>query len=266
MRSYLLVQISDVHLTADGELRPGVRPRDNLLRGLSLLASAGLRPDVFLLTGDLADAGDSSCYDDLAAILAEAARPSGAGVVCLPGNHDDRRAFRRHLLGRADRDGSGSGSGSGDGAGPVNQVVWRDGLRIVALDSTIPGEAGGALSDQTLGYLRSELAAPAPDGTIVALHHPPIPSPVEPMSRIALREPGRLRDAIDGADVRIVLCGHYHHPALGMLGPTPVWAAPAAAYRADMTSRQVFRGLPGSAFSRLDLSGAGPLVTIIPVE
>jgi hypothetical protein len=33
-----------------------------------------------------------------------------------------------------------------------------------------------------------------------------------------------------------------------------------------MTSRQVFRGLPGSAFSRLDLSGAGPLVTIIPVE
>jgi 3',5'-cyclic-AMP phosphodiesterase len=266
MRSRLLVQISDVHLTVDGELMPGVRPRDNLLRGLSQLESAGLRPDVFLLSGDLADAGDGSCYDDLAAILGDAARRSGASVVCLPGNHDDRLAFRRHLLGAADGDPAGSGvCAAGRADDPVNQTVWRDGLRIIALDSTIPGEAGGALSERTLGYLRSELATPAPDGTIVALHHPPIPSPVEPMSRIALREPERLRDAIVEADVRIVLCGHYHHAALGMLGPTPVWVAPATAYRADTTSGQVFRKLPGSAFTRVDLSGASPLVSIIPV-
>lgn len=50
MGSHLLVQISDVHLTADGALSPGVRPRDNLLSGLRLLAAADIRPDVFLLT------------------------------------------------------------------------------------------------------------------------------------------------------------------------------------------------------------------------
>ena len=258
MSSYLLVQISDVHLTPRGELRPGVWPRDNLVRGLREVAAAGLRPDVFLLTGDLADTGDAICYDDLAAILAEAADAFGANVIFLPGNHDDRARFRRHLLGGPD----------GVAAGPqLNRTYWRDGLRIIALDSTIPGEDGGALDEQTLDYLRSELRTIAEDGTIVALHHPPISSPIEPMAGMALRDPARLRDAIAGSDVRIVLCGHNHHEALGKLGATPVWVSPATAYRSDTSSTRVFRDVRGSAFSRIDLAGPdnGPLVTVFPV-
>jgi 3',5'-cyclic-AMP phosphodiesterase len=250
--STLLVQISDVHLTVSGSLPPGVRPRDNLLGGLRLLAEAGLRPDIFLLTGDLADAGDGDCYDDLRGILAGWANPGGADVIYLPGNHDDRDAFRRRLLGTT-------------GQGPVNQTHWHDGLRIIALDSTIPGEDAGALAEETLGYLRSELATPAPDGTVVALHHPPIPSPIQPMSRMALRDPDRLRDAIAGTDVRLVLCGHNHHEALGTLGQVPVWVSPASAYRLDTASTQTFHGVPGTAFSRIDLSDDGPRVTVIPV-
>ena len=251
------MQISDVHLTPGGELLPGVRPRDNLMRGLRELAAAGLRPDVFLLTGDLADTGDGACYDDLAAVLADAASGCGASVIYLPGNHDHRGAFRRHLLGEADRDADGT---------PVNQTHWRDGLRVVALDSTIPGEDGGRLDEATLGYLRAELAAPAPDGTIVALHHPPVPSPVEPLSAIALSDPGRLRDAIAGSDVRLVLCGHFHHVALGMLGATPVWVSPAAAYRVDTAGTEA--EIHATAFSRIDLGGRGdgPLVTVFPVS
>ena len=244
MRPYLLVQLSDIHLTISGIGPHGARTRDNLLAALREAAAAGLRPDVFLVTGDLADA-------------ARASGASGASVVYLPGNHDNRDEFRRRLV---------SGDGAAPGA-PVNQTHWRDGLRIIALDSTIPGEDGGALDDQTLRYLRSELATPAPDGTIVALHHPPIPSPVEPMARMALRDPGRLRDAIAGSDVRLVLCGHSHHEAFGMLGATPVWVSPAIAYRLDVTSTGAFRGVPGTAFSGIRLGGEddGPVVTVYPV-
>lgn len=60
MASHLLVQISDVRLTASGSLSPGVRPRDNLLSGLRLLEASRIRPDVFLLTGDLADLGEGA--------------------------------------------------------------------------------------------------------------------------------------------------------------------------------------------------------------
>ena len=256
MRPYLLVQLSDIHLTLSGIGPHGARTRDNLLAALREAAAAGLRPDVFLLTGDLADAGEGPCYDDLAAILADAASASGASVVFLPGNHDDRGAFRRLLS---------DGPASPDAA--VNQTHWRDGLRIIALDSTIPGEDGGNLDDETVAYLRSELATPARDGTIVALHHPPIASPVEPMARMALRDPGRLRDAIAGSDVRLVLCGHSHHEAFGMLGATPVWVSPAIAYRIDVTSTGAFRGVPGTAFSGIRLGGRddGPVVTVYPV-
>jgi 3',5'-cyclic AMP phosphodiesterase CpdA len=248
----MLVQISDVHLTTDGSFLPGIRPRDNLLSGLRLLEATGIRPDVFLLTGDLADAGEGACYDDLAGVLSEAARRCGAKVIYVPGNHDDRETFRRHLL-------------RGTGDGPVNQTHWRDGLRIIALDSTVPGESHGALDDQTLGYLRSELRTAAPDGTVVTLHHPPIPSPIHPMSRIGLRDQERLRDAIAGSDVRIVLCGHNHHEALGTLGAVPVWVSPATAYRADITSAGAVHAIPGAALSRIDLSDDGPMVTVIPV-
>ncbi|HEV3068504.1 MAG TPA: metallophosphoesterase, partial [Streptosporangiaceae bacterium] len=166
MRPYLLVQLSDIHLTSSGIGPHGARTRDNLLAALREAAAADLRPDVFLLTGDLADAGEGPCYDDLAAILADAAKAPGASgppeasVVYLPGNHDDRDEFRRRLVG-----GDSAIGGPGAPGAPVNQTHWHDGLRIIALDSTIPGEDGGALDDQTLRYLRSELATPAPDGT-----------------------------------------------------------------------------------------------------
>ena len=103
VRPYLLVQLSDIHLTTSGIGPHGARTRDNLLAALREAAAAGLRPDVFLLTGDLADVGEGPCYDDLADILADAARASGApgapeaSVVYLPGNHDDRDEFRRRL-------------------------------------------------------------------------------------------------------------------------------------------------------------------------
>jgi 3',5'-cyclic AMP phosphodiesterase CpdA len=247
-----MMQISDVHLTTRESLPPGVQPRDNLLQGLRLLEAAGIRPDVVLLTGDLADRGEGACYDDLRGIVADTTSRSGASVIYVPGNHDDRETFRRHLIGAA-------------GDGPINQTHWHDGLRIIALDSTVPGEDHGVLDDQTLGYLTSELETPAPDGTVVALHHPPIASPIRPMAEMSLCDPERLRDAIAGSDVRIVLCGHTHHQAMGTLGAIPVWVSPASAYRADTTSTQVFRGVPGTAFSRIDLSGDGLTVTVIPV-
>lgn len=252
MRSYLLVQISDIHLTVNGTLPPGVRPRDNLVRALGVLASSGIRPEVILLTGDLTNSGDADCYADLRAIVTDAAAAAGASVIYLPGNHDDRAMFRRHLLGT-----------SGDD--PIHQTLVHGGLRIIALDSVVPGQDHGVLDEQALAYLRAELATPAPDGTIVALHHPPVPSPIQPMASIGLRDPWQLREALDGSDVRLIVAGHTHHEALGVLGTTPVWVSPATAYRLDTTSTDAFRGYPGTAFSRIDLTSDGPVATVIQV-
>jgi hypothetical protein len=85
------------------------------------------------------------------------------------------------------------------------------------------------------------------------------------MARLMLQAPGRLAEALAQYDVRIVLCGHYHHESLGTAGAVPVWVGPATAYRADVTSTDAFRGVAGGAISRVDLAPAGPTVSVIPI-
>jgi 3',5'-cyclic-AMP phosphodiesterase len=254
MAEHLVVQISDVHLTPAGELAPGVRPADNLIAALRLLADARIDPDLLLLTGDLANEGDGPSYDELTTIVGNYRSRSGATVVYLPGNHDHRPTFRKHLLGQS------------PDKGPVNQVAWHNGLRLVALDSTVPGKGYGLLDDETVLFLCAALSEPAPDGTLIAMHHPPIPSPIEPMSRARLSNPEALARVIAGSDARAILCGHNHHPGTGMLGAVPVWMSPATAYLADVTSTQEFRGVPGSAISRIDVLESTIVATVIPLS
>jgi 3',5'-cyclic-AMP phosphodiesterase len=249
----LLIQISDIHLTAGGTLLPHVRPRDNLRTGLALLSEAGLEPDLFILTGDLADTGDPTCYEDLAEIMDGAAQSTGASVAYVPGNHDAHPDFRRHLLGVAPT------------SEAINQVHWCGDLRVVCLDSVVPGEESGELTDETLGFLRDTLATPALGGTVLALHHPPIPSPVKPMSDLRLRNPETLAEAIAGSDVRVVLCGHNHHEGLGAVASIPVWVSPSVAYRMDVLARDEFRKLPGSAFSQIIVDDGEVTVSVIPI-
>ncbi len=253
MTDYRLVQISDIHLASDGTQFPGGPPRDNLLAALRLLAESGLSPDLFVLTGDLANTGDPDCYRDLSDLMDEAVDALGGEVVYLPGNHDQRSAFRTQLLGQ---DASSA---------PINQVHWIGGLRVVLLDSVVTGEDFGELDDGTLAFLSDAIAAPAPDGTVLALHHPPIPSPVRPMARIMLRHPERLAGAIEGSDVRLVLAGHNHHGMTGTLASIPVWVSPATAYEMDVLSRDAIHGVPGASISQIDLSGGDARVSTIRV-
>jgi Icc protein len=254
MANYTLVQISDVHLTTEGALPNGARPRENLVASLEWLERSVISPDALVLTGDLANEGDPDCYRDLAGLVASAAQRLQSQVIWVPGNHDRRRFFREVLLGEEPND------------APINRTYDIDGLRIVTLDSNIEGEDGGELGGDALEFLAAELASPARFGTVVALHHPPIPSPVEPMARIALKNPESLAEALAESDVRLVVCGHNHHAGMGLLGGLPVWVSPATAYLCDTASTKVFRPIPGTAMSRIDLTPGQAVASVIAVE
>jgi len=132
-------------------------------------------------------------------------------VLCAAGNHDDRAALREHLLGEPPSD------------APLDHVTHLDGLRVVVVDSTVPGRAHGELPDERLAWLAAQLADPAPDGTVLALHHPPLPSPSRLGTAIRLRDRERLGDVLAGTDVRVVLAGHTHLPSAGTIAGIPVW-------------------------------------------
>ncbi|MFC7480487.1 metallophosphoesterase family protein [Luedemannella flava] len=126
---------------------------------------------------------------------------------------------------------------------------------MITLDSLIPGQTHGVVSDAQLAWLREILATPADGGSIVLLHHPPI-APSPQLAAAGLRNPDQLGDAIAGTDVQAVLCGHFHLQLSGTLRGVPVWATPGIVTRIDLTApAHVIRIVKGAGASVVELGG-----------
>lgn len=120
---------------------------------------------------------------------------------------------------------------------------------------------------EQLDGLRAELARPAPDGTVLALHHPPLPSPPRLSQLMRLRNRHELGAAISGSDVRIVLAGHTHLVSAGALAGVPVWTGGAATLLADaLPPGRGSRGRRSATLSRIDLFDDDVVVASVPIE
>lgn len=257
-----ILHLSDTHVSAAGADEDGVDAVGSLERILADLRHVA-DVDLILVTGDVADDGSSAGCATVRDRVGAFAAERGVPHLYTTGNHDDRAAFARVLgSGHLGPDGSDRGR-RGPGCAAVSEV---GGLRVVTLDSLVPGSVHGWLDDEQLAWLRDELATPAPAGTVVALHHPPIHVPGVPtMARVALHEPGRLGAVLAGSDVRVVLCGHFHHQLSGSLGATPVWVTPGVVTRVDLTAPvPLVRAVLGAGASVVDLDGpAAPVCHVL---
>ncbi len=202
----------------------------------------GHRLDAVVVSGDLTDSGDPDAYRRLRAALTAV----GVPILFATGNHDERATFHRVLLGI-------------DNAEPVvQQLTLGGGLRLVALDSSVASRGHGRLAAQTLADLADILRNPAPAGTLVVLHHAPLPPPSPLLSCFALERESRraLAAAVADTDVRLILAGHHHLAQSGMLGGVPVAVAGSTAIRTDP--------LAAAGHERTTTSGAFNLVRVYP--
>ena len=221
--NHFLLHISDTHLLAGGgRLYGRVASEQHLHRLFDEFEASGARPDAIVFTGDLADRGEPDAYRRLRAIVEPVADDLGAKLVWVMGNHDDRRTFRAELLDEPASD------------APVDAVVDLDGLRIVTLDTTVPGHHYGAVSAEQLAWLGDVLATPAPHGTILAMHHPPMPSVLDLAASVELRDQSALAASLVGTDVRSILAGHLHYSSTASVAGIPVSVASATCYTQDL--------------------------------
>jgi 3',5'-cyclic-AMP phosphodiesterase len=184
----LLAQVSDLHI--DGGEASVARAE----RVMGYLADLPRPVDAVLVTGDVADHGAAEEYRAARRLLA-----APAPVLACPGNHDQRANFRRVLL-----DDPG-----GDGDRPVNQVHHLEGLTVVLCDSTVPGQDGGYLADETIAWLDAALAATPDRPVLVAMHHPPVTLGIPFVDGIRQEGGHRLGDVLARhRQVVAVLCGH----------------------------------------------------------
>jgi 3',5'-cyclic AMP phosphodiesterase CpdA len=218
-----ILHLSDTHLLA-GNVPLGGRydTAANLRRTLDAVQALGIRPDAIVFTGDLTDLGEPDAYRALRATIDPVAARLGAPVIWGAGNHDDRPALRRELLGLEPTQ------------EPVTAVHDLGGLRLIVLDTTVPGWHHGDLDEAQLAWLREELGTPAPLGSILAMHHPPLPSHIPLFDILELRDQDRLARVLAGTDVRAILAGHLHYSTSGMFAGVPVSVAAATCYTMDL--------------------------------
>jgi 3',5'-cyclic AMP phosphodiesterase CpdA len=218
-----ILHLSDTHLLAGNVPLGGHYDTvANLHRTLTAVEDLRIRPDAIVFTGDLTDLGEPSAYRALRELIEPVAERLGSPVIWVAGNHDERPALRRDLLDLAPTE------------EPVTTVRDLGGLRLIALDTTVPGWHHGDLDAAQLDWLRGVLATPAPLGTILAMHHPPLPSHIPLFDILELRDQGRLADVIAGTDVRAILAGHLHYSTSGTFAGIPVSVAAATCYTMNL--------------------------------
>ncbi|MFE3223569.1 phosphodiesterase [Nocardia sp. NPDC059228] len=229
---HVLFHFSDTHLiAADTELYGAVDAEARLTTLLGQAEASRIAPTAIVFTGDLADQGEPGAYRKLRDLVEPWAERIGAPVVWVAGNHDDRAALREELLDAVPSNDAASGA-------PFDAVHMFDGLRVIALDTTVPGHHWGEITDDQLAWLREVLAEPAPFGTILAMHHPPIPCVQDLAVLVELRDQRRLADVLDGTDVRAILAGHLHLSSTATFAGIPVSVASATCYSQDMAAAE----------------------------
>jgi 3',5'-cyclic AMP phosphodiesterase CpdA len=116
----------------------------------------------------------------------------------------------------------------------VDRSYYVNGLRVITLDTSVPGFHHGELSGAQLEWLADQLETPAPDGTILALHHPPVPSVLDLAVLVELRNQASLAAVLRGSDVRAILAGHLHYSTTASFAGIPVSVASATCYTQDL--------------------------------
>jgi len=244
--SHVLIHVSDPHLLADGAKLGGRYDVEaNLARTLDAIAAVHPRPAAIVVTGDLADFGEPDAYRRLRAAVEPVARDLGTAVIWVAGNHDERPALRQGLLDLPPTE------------EPVTGVWDLDGLRVVALDTSVPGWHHGDLDPAQLEWLSDVLAEPAPHGTLLAMHHPPLPSHLPLFDILELRHQDELAEVVRGTDVRGILAGHLHYSSHGSFAGVPVSVSSATCYTMNVA-------LPAEEVNGMDAAQAFQLVHVHP--
>lgn len=243
-----ILHLSDTHLTGDGALHYGtVNTREHLQRVLAMVEHRPI--DLIVCSGDVSDDGSIASYEIARDVIGDFAakkfasgaaaaadptatpdaRAASLPVVFAMGNHDLFDPFEQVL-------------------GPAQRVLHVNGWRIIVLNTAVPGAGYGELGAEQLEFLRhvlhghaSDHADPhpagqhgdvsAPHGSIVVMHHPPIPAQTDLLQALNLddQDARTLAEILAGSDVRAILSGHYHQAITELFAGVPVIVTPGVA-------------------------------------
>ena len=229
----IIAQITYFHVRPRGKLAYGVVDSNAMLEAaVAALEAMPSRPDVVIGTGDLTDCGLTEEY----AVLREILKPLSMPVYLVPGNHDRRAELRREF--------------ASDGYLPedgdfLHHVVEDHAVRLIGLDTVVPGHGHGRMCDARLAWLEQRLAEEPSRPTLIFMHHPPFRTGLVDMDRINCANGEAMARLLQGHDnIDRVVCGHHHRPITTRWAGTIGSVAPSTAHQVTLDLR--VEGCPAS--------------------
>ncbi len=228
----IIAHITDLHCRPRGLPAMRVCETNTLTeRALRALRDFSPKPDALVISGDLTNNGR---MDEYAALKEMLDRLIDIPVYVIPGNHDHRANMRAAL-----------GHLPGVTSHPhfIQFAVENLPVRLVMLDTHIPGKTDGELCAERLEWLDTTLAAVPDKPTIVVMHHPSFACGIQHMDGIILREPQAF-NAIIGRhkQVELVLTGHHHRQITTRIAQATAMIGPGVAHIVEL---DLFSDNPG---------------------
>ncbi len=224
MATSAIVQITDLHVRPHGMAAYRVAETNTMTeRALRTIAALNPAPDAVVITGDLTDCGLVSEYSIIAEMLR---RLLPMPVYAIPGNHDRRNNMIAHLPGTRHEDGF------------VQYAVDDLPVRLLMLDTVVPGAGHGELCDRRLRWLDRTLAAAPNRPTMIGMHHPPFVCGIAHMDAINLRNPEAFTAIVARhRQVQRVVCGHHHRTVTASVAHAVACIAPSVAHQVELDLR-----------------------------
>lgn len=221
----LIAQISDSHVQIPGGLLDrNYDTATHLERAVRHLNTLTPQPDLVLLTGDAVDAGTLAEYGRLREILAALKAP----LFVIPGNHDGRDTMRQ-----AFRD-----DGYLPGEGFLHYTLEEWPVRLIGLDTHIPGEHGGELCEARLAWLAARLSEAPARPTVIFMHHPPFRTGLSVMDGMGFGGAEALATLVRAhPQVHQLVAGHIHRPIVTRFGGAVASVCPSTAQQAVLDLR-----------------------------
>lgn len=217
----IIAQISDLHIKPPGALAYGrVDTARALARCVATLNQFTPKPDLVVISGDLADTPMAEEYAHLNRLLA----PLNIAFAGIPGNHDQRDMMRAALP-----------QNYAFPSGPLNQRFEIGGLDLVLLDSSVPGKPHGELDARTLRWLEATLVSSPDRPALLFLHHPPFEAGIWHMDRQNLQNANELANVVKRHPrVRLIATGHVHRATFTTFAGVPTTICPAPNHAVDL--------------------------------
>ncbi|MEL6551967.1 MAG: phosphodiesterase [Cyanobacteria bacterium J06621_11] len=216
----LIAHISDLHVMAPGELAYGiVDTRPMVERAIAHLKT--LSPDIVIITGDLVHQVKPVEYQRLKAMLSELSMPT----YLIPGNHDSRDMIRQTFTDHTYLPTSGY----------LQYVVETDSIRLIMLDTNVPGEGRGELDAERLTWLDQQLSRHPQQPTLIFMHHPPFTTGIDMMDGYSLSGLSELAAIVQKYDcIERIGCGHVHRPMQKLWAGTLAYTVPSPVHQVSL--------------------------------